>query len=132
MPLVDTNIAIQLRDGDERTIERLDVARDDLVLSLVSLIELEGGVATASPSITQRRRDGITRLLARARIAPLDQRVVDAYASVIAHTGFSRRKILDRLIAATALVHDLMLVTTNGDDFHDIPDLRLEVWPAAQ
>lgn len=72
------------------------------------------------------------RLLEHTTVIPLDRKVVNAYALVIARTGFSRRKILDRLIAATALVHDLTLATTNGEDFRDVPDLRLEVWPAAQ
>ena len=39
-------------------------------------------------------------------------------------------RILDRLIAATAIVHDLTLVTINGADFRDIPGLKLEAWPA--
>lgn len=132
MPLIDTNIAIQLRDGDEPTMDRLDAIQDSFSLSIVSLIELEGGVATVSTPMALRRRAGIRQLTARASILPLDQPVVDTYASVIARTGFSRRKILDRLIAATALVHDMTLITTNADDFRDIPDLRLDVWPTAQ
>ena len=34
----------------------------------------------------------------------------------------------DLIIAATALVHDLTLVTHNTRDFQKIPDLRLEDW----
>ena len=43
-------------------------------------------------------------------------------------TGYSRRKLLDRMIAAQALIHRATLVTRNPDDFRDIPGLRLEVW----
>ena len=35
------------------------------------------------------------------------------------------------MIVATALVHDLTLVTMNGADFNDIAGLKLEVWDAA-
>lgn len=58
-----------------------------------------------------------------------DQNVVAAYGAVIRVLGFSRPRILDRLIAATAIVYDLTLVTINGADFRDIPGLKLEVWP---
>jgi tRNA(fMet)-specific endonuclease VapC len=35
---------------------------------------------------------------------------------------------LDLMIASTALVHDLTLVTHNTQDFKNIPGLRLEDW----
>lgn len=35
---------------------------------------------------------------------------------------------LDGLIAATALLHDLTLVTHNVTDFQYVPDLRVEDW----
>ena len=35
---------------------------------------------------------------------------------------------VDLMIAATALVHDLILVTNNTRDFERIPNLRLEDW----
>ena len=37
---------------------------------------------------------------------------------------------MDLLIASTALVYDLSLVTHNTTDFQNIPDLRLEDWLA--
>src|SRR5262249_34148027 len=35
---------------------------------------------------------------------------------------------VDLMIAATAIVHDLVVVTHNTRDFQDIPELRLEDW----
>lgn len=43
-------------------------------------------------------------------------------------TDFSRRRIIDRMIAAQALLHDATLVTMNGEDFKDIPGLKLLIW----
>ena len=40
----------------------------------------------------------------------------------------NRRKIIDRMIAATAMAADLTLITSNGDDFADIEGLKLEFW----
>ena len=55
--------------------------------------------------------------------------VVRCYARIVAALGFSRSRVLDRLIAATAIIGDLVLVTSNGPDFDAIPGLKLEVWP---
>ena len=54
----------------------------------------------------------------------------DAYRKIVRQSGFSRRKTLDRMIAATALVNNATLVTANGPDFADIPGLALEIWSA--
>lgn len=37
---------------------------------------------------------------------------------------------MDLMIAATALVHDLTLVTHNTQDFENVPGLRIEDWLA--
>ena len=84
----------------------------------------------AQPELADQRRLRLDRLLARFAIIHIDPPIVDAYRTIIAVTGFSRRRILDRLIAATALTHDLTLITINGPDFRDIPGLKLEIWPA--
>jgi predicted nucleic acid-binding protein len=46
----------------------------------------------------------------------------------VAAAGYSRRKLLDRMIAAQALVHRAELVTFNTGDFSDVPGLKLCVW----
>jgi tRNA(fMet)-specific endonuclease VapC len=129
--LIDTDIAIRLRDGDRATAERLIAAGTRPSLSLISVIELEGGVH-ADPARAEQRRAGLSLLLGEVLVRPLDREVVQVYADILRVTGFSRRKILDRLIAATAICHDLSLATFNADDFRDIPGLRLEVWPSPQ
>ena len=125
--LIDTNIAIFLADGVATVMERV-AAFDDLPsISLVTLAELEGGVFVRAGE-TARRRERLDLLMTGLNVLPFERDVVAAYADIVSVLGFSRRRVLDRLIAATALVHDLTLVTANGPDFHDIPDLKLEVW----
>ena len=41
-----------------------------------------------------------------------------------------RRHSFDRLIAAHALAHDLVLVSNNEKDFADVPGLKVENWTA--
>jgi predicted nucleic acid-binding protein len=52
----------------------------------------------------------------------------DAYRTIVEAGGYSKRKIVDRMIAAQALAHRATLVTFNADDFRDIPGLSLLVW----
>ncbi|MGJ3627456.1 PIN domain-containing protein [Sphingomonas sp. MMS24-JH45] len=96
-------------------------------LSIVTLAELEGGVSIA-PALTAARRKATDALAATLAVLALDREVVAIYGGIVAACGFHRRRVLDRLIAATAIVHDLALITINGDDFRDIPGLSLEVW----
>lgn len=127
--LIDTNIAIHLRDGDADVIARLAELDAAPLLSLISLVELKGGVVARSAT-SERRHERLAALLDEVEIVGFDQAVVEAYGQITARLGFSRSRILDRLIAATAIVNDLTLVTINAADFQDIPDLKLEVWPA--
>ena len=128
--LLDTSIAVDLRDERGSTLERVDALSRPYAFSLLTVVELEGGVA-ASSVLRERRRLALDRLLVRTEVLAFDRAVVAQYRQILEAVGFSRPRILDRLIAATAIVNDLTLVTINGPDFRDIPDLKLEVWPAA-
>lgn len=127
--LIDSDIAIHLRDGDEAVSERVATLPGRIELSIATLIELQGGVAAASP-LRERRRLGVASMTRRFPVLPLDHAIVEQYGAIILAKGFSRSRVFDRVIAATAIVHDLTLVTINGADFRDIPGLKLEIWPA--
>lgn len=129
--LIDTNVAIHLRDGDRSVIERLADLAGIPALSIISRVELEGGPA-ARPQFATTMRERNEGLFRRCTVIPFGDAEADAYSRILSTVAFSRAKVLDRMIAATAMVHDLTLVTMNGSDFRDVPDLRLEVWPAAQ
>jgi len=53
-----------------------------------------------------------------------------SYRERLDSAGYSRRKPLDRMIAARALVHRVTLVTFNPDDFSEVPGLSSLVWPS--
>jgi len=47
---------------------------------------------------------------------------------VLVRAGDSRRKLLDRMIAAQALVHRATLVTMNADNCRGIAGLEMLAW----
>ena len=59
---------------------------------------------------------------------PFTSSEAQTYAGVIEAIGFSRRMIIDRMIAVTALTNNLTLLTANSRDFRNIPGLRIEDW----
>jgi len=129
--LIDTNIAILLRDREPKTTARIGMLGGDAFISVVTHVELEGGVVR-QPALAATRRASLDVLLQSLVVLPFDQRSAAAYRAIVEATGFSRQRLLDRMIAATALVHDLALITCNGDDFHDVPGLKLEIWPSPE
>jgi predicted nucleic acid-binding protein len=67
------------------------------------------------------------RLVALPALA-FDDAAANAYRTIVEAAGYSRRKLLDRMIAAQALVHRATLVTMNPDDFRDVPGLTILAW----
>jgi tRNA(fMet)-specific endonuclease VapC len=125
--LLDSDIAIHLRDGDQAVAEQMAELDAPPFLSILSRVELEGGIVR-TPTLSERRRRHVDNLLSQLVVLPFDGPCADAYARIIAVAGWSRPRLFDRMIAATALVHGLTLVTMNGKDFGDIPGLSLTIW----
>jgi tRNA(fMet)-specific endonuclease VapC len=125
--LLDTSVAIYLREGFPEIMRRVDSLPRKPFLSVISRVELESGVY-AHQDERERRRIAVDALLAMLPILDFDFEMSEVYGHIVAKSGFNRRKIIDRMIAATALVGSMTLITTNGDDFLDIDGLKLEIW----
>jgi tRNA(fMet)-specific endonuclease VapC len=127
--LLDTSIAIYLREGFSDFVARVEDLPRKPFLSAVTRVELEGGVYVKADEQHEHRVavDAMLRLLP---VLDFDFEMSEVYGHIVAATGFNRRKVIDRMIAATALAADFILITTNGEDFIDIPNLTLEVWNA--
>ncbi|MCY1646085.1 type II toxin-antitoxin system VapC family toxin [Caulobacter sp. SL161] len=125
--VLDTNVAIHLRDGDPDVATRITALEGAILLSIISRVELEGGVYREATQAGLRR----SRLDAMLKVLPVldfDEAPADAYRRIVEAAGYSRCKVVDRMIAAQALAHRATLVTFNADDFRDIPDLSLLAW----
>lgn len=125
--LLDTNVAIHLRDGDPGVTARVAALDGAVLLSIVTRVELEGGVYR-EPAHAALRRARLDAMLAAIPTLAFDDAAADAYGDIVAQAGYSRRKLLDRMIAAQALVHRATLITGNENDFADVAGLQLLVW----
>lgn len=125
--LLDTNVAIHLRDGDEAVTSQVAALEGAILLSVISRVALEGGVYR-DPAQAGIRRPRLDAVLAALPVLAFDDTAADAYRQIVEAVGYSRRKPLDRMIAAQALVHRATLVTLNASDFRDVPGLELLSW----
>lgn len=125
--IIDTNVAIHLRDGDAGVTRRLGEIGDGILMSIITRVELEGGVYRV-PQHAAIRRARLDVIIAAIPALAFDDMAARFYANILAEAGYSRRKILDRMIAAQALAHRATLITMNADDFSDIPGLGLLDW----
>jgi len=127
--LVDTNIAIHARDNDARVLERFVRHEGSIVLSALSLAELQRGVFKDAAS-TLIRMQRLAKMLEYLPVLPFDAAAANAYGQIIARLGWVGGRDFDRMIAAHAISSASVLVTANLADFQDIPGLAIENWAA--
>ena len=127
MIFVDTNVAIELRDDAANAGPRLASITPQPVFSLITWIELEAGVERDA-ALALIRRQLLNELLAEIEVVMLTAADVASYGRIIAQSGYNRRRVLDRLIAAQALTRNASPVTANTADFADIAGLTLIEW----
>jgi predicted nucleic acid-binding protein len=125
--LIDTNIAIHARDGTDVVLDRLARHDGEVLLSALSLVELQRGLYR-DPAFTAIRQLRLEVLLRGIPVLPFDISAAEAYGRIIAQCGWVRGPDYDRMIAAHAISSGSILVTDNGADFHDIPGLSVENW----
>ena len=125
--LIDTNIAIHARDGTDAVLDKLVEHDGEVLLSALSLAELQRGVYR-DPSLTAIRQARLDVLLRGLPVLPFDASAAVAYARIIAQCGWARGRDYDRMIAAHAISSHSILVTNHLADFSDIPGLSMENW----
>jgi len=125
--LIDTNIAIHARDGTDAVLDQLARHNGEVLLSALSLAELQRGLYR-NPAFTAIRQARLDVLLRGLPVLPFDASAARAYGRIIAQCGWTRGRDYDRMIAAHAISSSSILVTNNEADFRDIPDLTVENW----
>lgn len=133
--LLDTNVVSETRKvrADEHVMSFLAMAdTSSLFISALTVGELRKGVEikrTEDPDAATRIGawvDGIELTFAD-RILPIDTPVARLWGELSADRN---RPVIDTLIAATALAHDLTLVTRNTRDLEGINVQLIDPWRA--
>jgi len=130
--LLDTNIVSELRKRDRadaglrRWFETVD--GDGLALSVLVLGEIRRGILRLrrrDPEAAEHLATWLVRLerAYRGRILPIDASVTETWAHF---NAIRTLPVIDSLMAATAAVHGLTLVTRNVADLEgvDVPSLN--------
>jgi tRNA(fMet)-specific endonuclease VapC len=125
--LIDTNIAIHARDGTDTVLDKLAEHGGEVLLSALSLAELQRGIYRDS-NFTAIRQARLEILLRGLPILPFDAAAAIAYGRIIAQSGWAKGRDYDRMIAAHAISSGCILVTNNEADFRDIASLSIENW----
>ncbi|MBZ5682056.1 MAG: type II toxin-antitoxin system VapC family toxin [Acidobacteriia bacterium] len=137
--LLDTNcISEVVRSKPERRVLEWMAAADEslLYLSVLTLGEIRKGVAGLPQSKRRTRLESWLELELGARfsgrILPVDAAVADRWGLLSAEAKRNGRSLsaIDGLLAATALHHNLTIVSRNVSDFANTQAPVLSPWEA--
>ena len=120
--LLDTGLLIRHLRGQKSAVQLLRGLgkTNRLCIATVTRLEVRAGAHESEQAVTQR-------LLSRFVNLDLDSSVADKAGEIIAQGKKVNRPVLvpDAVIAATALVHDITLVTFNVSGFEGVANLSL-------
>ena len=128
--MLDTNICIYLMKHQPPGVrERFaQCFVGDVVISAVTLAELEFGIACSSTAAQETNRAALESLLEDIMVAPFDAQAAKAYGPIRAAYKDRNRDALDKLIASHAVALGVTLVTNNEADFVNYTGLHVENW----
>ncbi|OYW44476.1 MAG: VapC toxin family PIN domain ribonuclease [Sphingomonadales bacterium 32-68-7] len=121
--LLDSNVIIALvMNANRGVVERAaECDAGDMVTSAIAYAEVAYGAVRGKPPAHEQ----LQAFVEEVPVLNFDYKAALAYATLP-----FRRASYDRLIAAHALSHDLIVVTDNVAHFADVPGLQVENWMA--
>jgi tRNA(fMet)-specific endonuclease VapC len=128
--MLDTNICIYLiKHQPPEVRQRFEVCYvGDIVISAITLAELEYGIACSPPETQAINQLALEGLLEDLVVAPFDKLAARAYGPVRLANKVHQRDALDKLIASHAIAMNVTLVTNNEADFAHYQNLKIENW----
>jgi toxin FitB len=131
MYLIDTHFVSEARRGTPQAVSWLrSVDPHSVHLSALTLGEIMRGIALkqkTDPTTAAHLAEWLRKLRHDhgQRILPVTAQIAVEWGRIAA---IRPRGDIDGLLAATAIVHDLILVTRNGRDFHDTSVSVINPW----
>ena len=125
--LVDSDWTIDYLDGLPAAVQLVQsLMPAGIAISIITYIEVYQGVIRWN---TLSANQSLEVMLATTPVLPISmavaQRVALLRGSLRRQGRRTRSRALDLIIAATAIEHDLMLVTRNVDDYRDVSGLKI-------
>jgi predicted nucleic acid-binding protein len=118
--IIDSDVLIDYLNGVSTAKEILHSPLYRVYYTAVSRKELLG-----MPGLSTSEREKILRLLAKHRLIPIDQGIAKAFATLVAKYGGQGPRKADALVAATAWVKKLPLITRNIKHYHFVSEVTL-------
>ena len=121
--LCDTNILIDVLRGNEGTKQVLEqIGFENICISIITKAELLYGVRD------KQEKTQLTRLLTGLTVYQLTDEISNVFDGLMMDYSLSHKiGIPDALIAATAIVNNISLITSNMKDFKFIPEIEFVV-----
>ena len=128
--MLDTNICIYLMKHQPPEVRERFASCfvGDVVISAVTLAELEFGIVCSGLASQATNRTALDGLLEDILVAPFEAQAARAYGPIRAADKDRNRNALDKLIASHAVALGVTLVTNNEADFMNYSGLVIENW----
>lgn len=126
LPLVDSDILIDVLRKNTLAVSMLDVllSKGPVAVSVVSRME------TIKGCLNREAQQQAERLLKQLQLVGLDARIATRADQLVTQYFLSHRlAVADALIAATAIVYELPLLSKNQKDFRFLDKAGLQLMP---
>lgn len=118
--VVDTSVIIDfLRSNNKEDSLLYKLAEEDLYISIVTHTELYAGKSVWENS---EARESLEKVLSGMSFVALDKRISERAGYIKSYSNIS---LIDALIAATALIDNMELITLNTKDFEKVKGLKM-------
>jgi tRNA(fMet)-specific endonuclease VapC len=128
--LLDTCVVSDFVKGEQNTLKKIkSISPTDIFISSLTVMEVKYGLAI-NPQKAIKIKPLIESFLTSITVLPFNSQEAEKAAEIrgILKIAGSPIGAYDVLIAATALSHNYIIVTSNVREFQRVPNLQIDNW----